>query len=250
MKKLLFCLFLNCLGCNKEEKFVSVSQESLHKSVVIYVSGIAEVSAFGINLGTVPVTMTGAGVFVSENNHVLTCDHLFGLSPITGITVCDYMDNCTAGEVLYKDPRLDLALVQTFFSTPTNYIQLADPRSLKVGQEMIAIGNPLGFPFSVSHGIISALNRDNLGIYNMTQSDTFINPGNSGGPLVNLNGELVGINSRIVPPVNANIFTGLGFSVQTGQIREFLTRFTKVDQAVSKKTFWKQFKENLMGRFK
>lgn len=136
----------------------------------------------------------------------------------------DQGGTCTAGEVLHKEDGLDLALLQSNFDTPTPYARIADPRKLRVGQEVLAVGSPLGFTFSVSHGIVSALNRDDLGVYNMTQSDAFLNPGNSGGPLFNLKGDIIGINSRIVPPVPANIFTGLGFSVQSGQIVEFLTR--------------------------
>jgi S1-C subfamily serine protease len=220
--------------------------------VSIYVSGIAEVidgitftkTGIEIHMSTKPVTVSGAGVFVSPNNHVLTCHHLFTLPIITGITVCNYNGICTAGEVLYKQESLDLALVESNFDKPTPYIRLADPRKLKVGQDVIAVGSPLGFDFTVTHGILSALNRDTLGVYNMSQSDTSLNPGNSGGPLINMRGELVGINSRIVSPVRANVFTGLGFSVQTGQIIEFLTHFRGVDKSIPKYDlgYWEGFK--------
>lgn len=218
-------------GCATSERFVRVSETVVPKTVDIHVSGVAkeliltiEKGKFKIEEATVPVRVEGAGVFISPNNHVLTCAHLFWLESITGITVCDEGGTCTAGELLHKENGLDLALLQANFTTPTPYARIADPRKLRVGQEVLAVGSPLGFAFSVSHGIVSALNRDGLGVYNMTQSDAFLNPGNSGGPLFNLNGEIIGINSRIVPPVPANIFTGLGFSVQSGQIVEFLTR--------------------------
>lgn len=239
MNKLLLLAALSLVGCNQKERFVALSDESLPKSVTIYVSGTKEMMSivqtdqgFDLQPEMVPVRVAGAGVFISPNNHVLTCAHLFGLATITGITVCDYNDTCTAGELIKKENALDLALLETNFDLPTDYITIAHPGSLRVGQEVIAIGNPLDFPLSVSHGIISALGRDNLGVYNMTQSDTFINPGNSGGPLINLRGELVGINSRMVPPVNAAIFTGLGFSTSPGQIIEFLTRFSKITVAL------------------
>lgn len=217
-------LALILTGCATTERFVKVSEQVVPKTVDIYVTGIVDVKFFDISLGTYPVRVEGAGVFISHNNHVLTCAHLFWLDTITGITVCNEGGTCTAGEVLHKEDDLDLALLQSNFDTPTPYARIADPRKLRVGQEVLAVGSPLGFAFSVSHGIVSALNRDNLGVYNMTQSDAFLNPGNSGGPLFNLKGEIIGINSRIVPPVPANIFTGLGFSVQSGQIVEFLTR--------------------------
>lgn len=218
-------------GCAATERFVKVSENVVPKTVDIHVYGIAKQLVLSIENGqfkveetTVPVHVEGAGVFVSPNNHILTCAHLFWLETITGVTVCNETGTCTAGEVLHKENDLDLALLQSNFSTPTAYARIADPRKLRVGQEVLAVGSPLGFAFSVSHGIVSALNRDNVGVYNMTQSDAFLNPGNSGGPLFNLNGEIIGINSRIVPPVPANIFTGLGFSVQSGQIVEFITR--------------------------
>lgn len=241
-------------GCNHEEKLVTLSKEVVPKTVDIHVSGIMSIPVltikatkkgleFDIEKATVPVTVEGAGVFVSENNHVLTCAHLFWLDEVTGITVCNDSGTCTAGDLLAKEDRNDLALVQSFFDGKTPYARLADPRKLEVGQAVLAVGSPLGFAFSVSHGIISALNRDDLGVRNMTQSDAFLNPGNSGGPLFNMKGEIVGINSRIVPPVNANIFTGLGFSVQTGQIIEFLTRFRGLDHTFPKYdySYWEGF---------
>jgi serine protease Do len=230
MKGFLVSLAFALAGCAPIERFVPVVEKAMPSVAAIYVTGVMErtelvfdENGFRLETATVPVRVEGAGVFISPNNHVLTCSHLFWLKQITGITVCDVNETCTAGELLAEDDEKDLGLVQTFFDTPTSYSRLADPRSLRVGQEVLAIGSPLGFPFSVSHGIISALNRDNVG-YNMTQSDAFLNPGNSGGPLFNLRGEVVGINSRIIPPVNAPIFTGLGFSVQSGQIIEFLTK--------------------------
>lgn len=231
-KKVLFTAIVAGLlaGCGTTERFVKVSEDVVPKTVDIHVLGVAKELVltikdgnFEIEEATVPVHVEGAGVFVSPNNHVLTCAHLFWLDKITSISVCTQDGTCTAAELLHKEDGLDLGLLQTYFDAPTPYARIADPRKLKVGQEVLAIGSPLGLPFSVSHGIISALNRDDIG-YNMTQSDAFLNPGNSGGPLFNLNHEIVGINSRILPPVRANIFTGLGFSVQSGQIIEFLTR--------------------------
>lgn len=241
-------------GCATSEKYVRLSDTVVPKTLDIHVTGVArqlvfkiEKEKFEIKEATVSVRVQGAGVFVSPNNHVLTCDHLFWLEKINSVTVCTSDGTCTAGEILHREQNLDLALVQANFDLPTPYARIADPRKLRVGQEVLAVGSPLGFAFSVSHGIISALNRDNLGVYNMTQSDAFLNPGNSGGPLFNLKGEIVGINSRIVPPVPANIFTGLGFSVQSGQIVEFLTRvrnkYNKLEQGLPRfrNEYWDGF---------
>lgn len=197
---------------------------------------ILDENGFRLDKATVTVEVTGSGVFVSPNNHVLTCAHLFWLDTIKSINVCKASGECTFADLIRKEDDTDLGLVQTFFTVPTEYSNIADPRDLRVGQEVFAVGSPLGLPFSVSHGIISRLNTDDVG-YNMTQSDTFLNPGNSGGPLFNMKGEIVGINSRIVPPINAPVFTGLGFSVSSAQIIEFVTRFRGLDKSLPRS--WK-----------
>lgn len=245
------------VGCAPKEKFVELSEQTLPKTVSIEVKGIMEGyqlsvdnGSFKIEKATFPVVVRGAGVYISEMNHVLTCDHLFGLNVISSITVCNYNGLCTESEVLFREYGLDLALLKAKTETKSDYVRIADPRKIRVGQEVLAIGNPLGLSFSVSHGIISALGRNNIGVYNMTQSDAFINPGNSGGGLFNMRGELVGINSRMVPPVQAAVFTGLGFSVQSGQIIEFLTRFRGLDKNIPKYggSYWSGFWDVIKGK--
>lgn len=253
----LLLVFLG-IGCAPKEHLVRLSEQTLPKTTSITVTGVIETlvlkfdgdSTFYIETATIPVKFRGAGVYISENNHVLTCDHLFTMISISSVSVCNYDDACFDAEIVFREPGLDLALLRTTATEKSDFARLADPRKLRVGQEVLAIGNPLGFPFSVSHGIISALNRDNVGVYNMTQSDAFINPGNSGGRLFNLKGELIGINSRMVPPVNGPVFTGLGFSVQSGQIVEFLTRFRGLDKAIPKygRGYWQGLKAALSGK--
>lgn len=233
-----------------QERFVPVAAESIPKTVTIEVTGLMEMPMLtfdGKNLKIKKVlakaAVRGSGVFISPQAHVLSCAHLFwSFNKIQSITVCNSDGVCTAGELLKKTDNRDLALLNTFFDKPTPYARLGDPRELKVGQEVLAIGNPLGLPFTVTHGILSRLGTDEVG-YNMTQSDAFINPGNSGGPLFNLAGELVGINSRMVPPVNASIFTGLGFSVSPSQIAEFLIVFKDIDKSLPKynSKYWGMF---------
>lgn len=217
---LLGALIVTCLRKSSEERFVQVAEETLPKTVMIQAAVTVEMRGMKLS-GTV----RGAGVFISPNGHVLTAAHLLWADEVGDVTICDYLGDCRKGELLFQYDRFDLALFKIETSGTTPFAKLADPRSLKVGQEVLAIGNPLGFEWSVSHGIISALYRDDTTMYNMTQSDAFINPGNSGGPLFDIHGKLVGINSRIYPPVNAPVFTGIGMSAQVGQIIEFLARF-------------------------
>lgn len=215
---------------DRETRQVRIIKNSLPKTVMIQVAGIYESQE-----STRSVAVRGAGVFISPTNHVLTCAHLFRLKSINSISVCSLDGICTAAELLNLDDHKDLGLLRANFDEPTPYAELQDPRTLAVGQEVIAIGNPLGLEFSVSHGIISALYRDIGAFYNLTQTDVMINPGNSGGPLLDLEGKLVGINNLIIPvipilPIN----TGLAFSVQSGQIIEFLSKFYGIESSIPK----------------
>jgi serine protease Do len=228
MKKILgpiFC-FIILSGCVRE-RYVNVAEEVLPACVEISVTGTVETFTLEDLLMGKPPQVTikrvlGSGVFINDKGYILTCAHLFTLfTQVTMITVERPTGDVSFGTLKMMGQGVDLALV-SIDSSKTPYAKLADPRMLKVGQEVIAIGSPLGLPFSVTNGIISALHRDIEKAYNVTQSNTAINPGNSGGPLFNLKGELVGINSFMASPVKAPIFTGLGFSVQSGQILEFL----------------------------
>lgn len=217
MKRLLFLVLFACIGCTKKDRYVDVVAESLPKAVTIYVT-------YSDGL------VTGSGVYISASGHILTCAHLFTVvdSSPTSITIENFDGTEAAGELLYIKPAQDLALLKTE-QTGVPFVRLADTRDLRIGQEVFAIGAPLGNNFSVSNGIISALHRDSF-LYNALQTNTAINPGNSGGPLFNLQGELVGINSFMESPVNnLPIFTGLGFAIESGQIVEFLTKFRSLD---------------------
>lgn len=207
---------------NPTERFEQLSAKTLPTAVGIKVEYRATDPLTGKQrrLG-----VSGAGVFVTSDGNILTCAHLFNLPYKRGniATIELYSGEIVAGEIIVVSKKYDLALVKANV-TGVKYLQLADPRKLRVGQEVIAIGNPLGFDFTVTHGIISALYRDVSDNYNVTQHDVFMNPGNSGGPVINLRGELVGINSFIISQIPFfPTFTGLGFSVQSGQCLEFLT---------------------------
>lgn len=204
---------------SQEDRLVSTIEYVMPAVVEIQVEGIVEIDG-----ELVKARVLGSGVFISEKAHVLTCAHLFNkFETITSITVESPNGDVVSGTILKVGTNVDLALLKAGYYHKTPKVKLADPRHLRVGQEVFAIGSPLGLPFTVTTGIISALHRDVANAYNATQSDTSINPGNSGGPLFNRKGELIGINSFMVPPVPLPIFTGLGFSVQCGEVRRFLT---------------------------
>jgi len=227
----LLTLGLFILSYPNPDPVVKVASAGLPKTVCIRVDGTAEAELFGISFGTVAVAYGGAGVYITPAGHILTCAHLFEDLEVSTITILNYDGSMIKATLLYKEHRRDLALLATEPMHPVSYAKIGDPRNLRVGQPVVAIGNPLGLPFTVTHGIISALNRDGMGVYNMIQSDAFLNPGNSGGPLFNIKGHLIGINSRVLPPVRAPIFTGLGFAIDPGQIIEFLAKFKGLERA-------------------
>lgn len=227
-------LLLVGLDTPSQDKYVNVVNKVMPACVDIKVTGfvLVPIAVFGEELRISELqikTVEGSGVFFNKDGYIITVAHLFNLfTKIQTVDVESPDGNHVFGRVIKVSKGVDLAVIKVDFYDKTPYVKLADPRTLKVGQEVIAIGSPLGMTFSVTNGIISALYRDiDQVAYNVTQSNTAINPGNSGGPLFNLKGELVGVNSFMIPPVNAPIFTGLGFSVQSGQVLEFITKVMK-----------------------
>lgn len=229
MKKLIAALSLLLVGVvaydvyHPPERFSRVAYKCLPSTVAISVLYTAKSPFTGDNI---KVAVGGSGVFIAPDGFILTCAHLFNLPYKRNkyVTIDTYGGETVAAEVLVVSKKYDLALLRASAIKKNTFVQLADPRKLRIGQELIAIGSPYSLDFTVTHGIISGLYRDIGKSYNVTQADVFINSGNSGGPVFNLKGELVGINSFLISsiPFFAN-FTGLGFSVQSGQCLEFLT---------------------------
>jgi len=156
----------------------------------------------------------GSGVIVdSEMGYVLTNNHVISGADEISVTLAD--GRSFKAEVIGTDPDTDLAMVRI----PAENLQalpMADSSTLRVGDFVVAVGNPFGLGQTVTSGIVSALGRAGfrgLEFQNFIQTDASINPGNSGGALVNLRGELVGINSAIFTPSGGNI--GIGFAIPT-----------------------------------
>ena len=154
----------------------------------------------------------GSGVVVdAEHGLVLTNNHV--IEAADGITVTLADGRTLEGHVVGADPDTDVALVKI----PAEHLtalKLADSNQLQVGDFVVAVGDPFGLGQTVTSGIVSALGRSGiqgLGYQNFIQTDASINPGNSGGALVNLRGELVGINTAIFSPSGGNV--GIGFAI-------------------------------------
>lgn len=159
-------------------------------------------------------TSAGSGVIVdAKNGYVLTNAHVVDGADEVELTLTD--GRTLKAEVIGVDREVDLAVVKVDADNLTQ-IAIADSTRLNVGDFVVAIGNPFGLGQTVTSGIVSALGRTGLGIEgyeNFIQTDASINPGNSGGALVNLRGELVGINTAIIAPAGGNV--GIGFAIPT-----------------------------------
>jgi len=160
----------------------------------------------------------GSGVIVDAGQgYVLTNNHVISGSTEISVTLAD--GRSFEAEVIGTDPDSDLAMVRI----PAENLQalsLADSNQLRVGDFVVAVGNPFGLGQTVTSGIVSALGRTGfrgLEFQNFIQTDASINPGNSGGALINLRGELVGINSAIFTPSGGNV--GIGFAIPSAMAK-------------------------------
>jgi serine protease Do len=159
----------------------------------------------------------GSGFFISDDGLIVTNNHVVAGGPrgdaVDEVTVTLFDGREFKAKILGRDATSDLALLKIDV-TGVPFVEMESSQKNRVGDWVIAIGNPLGLGSTVTAGIISALQR-NIGAggaYDrFIQTDTAINPGNSGGPLFNLQGKVIGINNRLISPVGANI--GVGFAI-------------------------------------
>ncbi len=166
----------------------------------------------------------GSGVIISEDGYIVTNNHL--ISGYDNIIVKLNDGTEFKGDdvkVIGADPQTDIAVIKINPSRKLTSIKYANPENIKIGDWAIAIGNPYGLQGTVTVGVISAIGRSGIPIpegparQDFIQTDAAINPGNSGGPLVNINGELIGINTAISSPVGANI--GIGFAIPVSFVK-------------------------------
>ncbi|MBN3199396.1 serine endoprotease DegP [Pectobacterium brasiliense] len=169
----------------------------------------------------------GAGVVINaEKGYVVTNSHVVDNADKIQVRLSD--GRKYDGKVLGKDPRSDIALVQLKDFKNLTAIKVADSDQLRVGDYTVAIGNPYGLGETATSGIVSALGRSGLNIENyenFIQTDAAINRGNSGGALVNLNGELVGLNTAILAPDGGNI--GIGFAIPSNMVKSVVAQIVE-----------------------
>ena len=180
---------------------------------------------------------SGTGFIVSKDGYILTNNHVVADADKVTVTLLD--KRSFTARVIGRDPTTDVAVIKVDGSD-LPVANLGDDNAARVGQWVIAIGNPLGLDFTVTAGIISAKGRPLPGLlqgkYAITdyiQTDAAINPGNSGGPLVNIRGEVIGINSAIAS--STGFYAGYGFAIPVSlakQVMNDLISYGKVRRAV------------------
>ncbi len=213
-----------------EEKNISEAVNKVSKSVVSVVTEVTSRSYFGMQVGE----GAGTGVIVSENGYILTNKHVIdGASNIQIVT----SDGTTYDKVklVGTDPLNDIAFLKIDGARNLPVAEIGDSGSIRVAQQVVAIGNSLGqYQNTVTSGIISGKDRpvtaqSNDGVETLTgllQTDAAINPGNSGGPLINTSGQVIGINTAIAAEAQ-----GIGFAIPIDATKGMLKHLLKTGEA-------------------
>ena len=172
----------------------------------------------------------GSGVIINaDKGYVVTNNHVVDNATKIQVQLSD--GRRYDAKVIGKDPRSDIALIQLSEAKNLTAIKIADSDDLRVGDYTVAIGNPYGLGETVTSGIVSALGRSGLNVENyenFIQTDAAINRGNSGGALVNLNGDLIGINTAILAPDGGNI--GIGFAIPSNMVKNLTAQMVEYGQ--------------------
>ena len=172
----------------------------------------------------------GSGVIIdAAKGYVVTNNHVVENATTIKVQLSD--GRKLDAKMVGKDPRSDIALIQIQDPKNLTAIKIADSDALRVGDYTVAIGNPFGLGETVTSGIVSALGRSGLNAENyenFIQTDAAINRGNSGGALVNLNGELIGINTAILAPDGGNI--GIGFAIPSNMVKSLTAQMVEYGQ--------------------
>ncbi len=222
-------IFAVCCGCGSNSVYSSIECAPISFSDASDFTDVASSVApaiVGIGGVTNNGTSVGSGVCVSSNGYILTNSHVIHGCKSIDLYLSD-KSNASA-KIIYDDPISDLAIIRSNRSIP--YLMLGDSDALSLGQEVLAVGTPMSLTLShtFTKGIISSLNRtlkvggDNGEglMQNLIQHDASLNPGNSGGPLLNIRGEIVGINTLKISGGE-----GIGFAIPTRSFASLLASY-------------------------
>ena len=187
-------------------------------------NAVVKIDCFKIEKGKTVPSGSGSGFIFSSDGYIFTNCHVIQGAGKIKVTLSDGRE--TEGELLGKDPDSDLAVVK-IYEHGFSVLRMGDSSDLKIGQLVIAIGNPFGYQHTVTAGVVSALGRSLRSVTgrtmdNIIQTDAALNPGNSGGPLVNAEGEVVGVNTATVMQAQ-----GLCFAISMNAAKDIASQLIR-----------------------
>ena len=203
---LLFFFVNPVFAFDREEQAVIALYEKINPAIVCVDSQISD----GMSCGT--------GCRIDKNGTILTSAHVVDVGNSVVVTMSNGQ-NYNAKVIKKLGENKDIALLKIDVPTELKTVKLGDSEKIKVGQKVLAIGNPFGFNGTLTQGIISRIDYTK----NRIQTDAAINPGSSGGPLLNKNGEIIGINQAIYNPDNNISNIGIGFAIPINLVKEYLS---------------------------
>ena len=209
-------IFLSWAFFSKNEnKFVSATNNSIESVVTVY--------TYGGNRSYANNSI-GSGVIFSEDGYIVTNTHIISGNKLIKVKL--HTGEEIDANLIGADENADIAVLKINSNSLLKPINVSNSDDLKIGDKVLAIGNPYGIGISVSSGIISATGRDYGNPYlELIQTDAAINPGNSGGALINENGNLIGINTKIFSRTGA--YQGLGFAIPSNNIVQIASEIIK-----------------------
>jgi S1-C subfamily serine protease len=187
---------------------------------------------FGTPGGTTQQTSIGSGFVIDKSGHIITNDHVVAGASSVQVSFSD--NESMKAKVVGTDPATDVAVLQVNApSRALDPLPLGDSDTVQVGDEVVAIGNPLGYDRSASAGIVSAVGRSIEApnqvstIGHAIQTDAALNHGNSGGPLLNADGQVIGVNAQIASSGTSDANIGIGFAIPINTVRDVAAQLIK-----------------------
>ncbi len=211
--------------------FPAALTEEERNNIAVYekvADGVVNITSTAVQMdflfNVFPTQGSGSGSIIDSKGHILTNHHVVANAQKLEVTLAD--ESKWPAKLVGSDPDNDLAVIK--IDAPKEklkVIPMGDSKQLKIGQKVLAIGNPFGLERTLTTGIISSLGRtirSETGILmeDIIQTDAAINPGNSGGPLLNSEGEIIGINSAIISPSGGSV--GIGFAIPVNMARRIV----------------------------
>ena len=168
-----------------------------------------------------PSSALGTGFIISEDGLIITNSHVVDKADVINIQLAESDEKVYPAEIIGKDPKTDIALIKIKTDSKLPTVKLGVSARLQVGEWVAAFGNPYGHGHSMTKGIVSAIGRDlnSLNLFPFIQTDASINPGNSGGPLVNVKGEVIGVNTAIDARAQ-----GIGFAIPIDEVKTIVNQ--------------------------